>query len=827
MSFDVFKFVALRPPEATDTATNKNTISLASVSASEALGIFNQINGAADDKSLQKTVATLGLEKSLSALLISGVDAALINKVITLSDLADNGDLVVIKNKAESAAMPSAGTIASSLHIESGIAPRLNPNLSRFFRNSNLAGVLNEGSSASALNEGSSASAINEGSPPSSPSVDNAFNEGPLPKDVSTPPKVQVDITPSFFRPVGVGELQVVQQELHRYELGEIAYIENVMASEFRERLHKQSNEQEITLLEEEENEEYMNRNLQSSERFELQTASKEELDKRSKTDLSYDMSASYGTTVEVKAGLKFSMDNAKRSSNERSSQFAQEVIESAVQRTQARVKQSRNEITRSKTEQSNVHRFDNTKQDAKHIAGVYRYVDKIYNMRLVNRGLRFFYEFYIPSPGAYLRQLSVLKNKKPALILPPKPSIKINDISPSTYQRFVEQYGARNVAPPPTDTLTLTETASDADDSSDGSQTVRREGSFSIEKGYEVKSAEVTIIAFKKHSTDPEVWITLGSETIQKTGGWPSLSTGTQATVFKFNKTKGQRGTLGYLLYARHDATVQFVLQVKCEPTEEALLAWQHKVYDAIFEAYQAQLASAKAEYSEKMAGLSVNDLIDAPPARLREVERDELKRLCLQIMGGEAKLAEERVTSETTFDMPLVVEAGEGPMLEGNLPIDRSRLDPLAVEARFAEQAFEWSNMSFTLYPYYWNEPGEWRDLVSLNHPDPLHANFLRSGIARVLVPVRPNYEEGLRDFVYRGRPALYSTQTANITDERWLPLHQEMKEATQRRQQGDVLIDTWLARVSTPLVMLDANVSVDEHGNMMQRKSDQEPN
>lgn len=816
MSFDVFKFVALRPPEAIDSKTDKNTISLASVSASEALGIFNKLSSAADDKSLKKVVSTLGVEKSLSALLISGVDAALINKVISLSDLATSDDLVVIKNKAESVTAPNTGTIASSLHIERGLQPQLNPNLGRFFRNNNLGGALNEGNEENALNEGTRST---------SPDLDTAFNEGPLPIDVPSPSESEVDTTPSFFRPVGVGELQVVQQELHRYELGEIAYIENVMASEFRERLHKQSNEQEITRLDEEENEEYMNRNLQSSERFELQTASREELDRRTKTDTNFDMSATYGPKIEVKAGLQFSMDNAKRSANERSSQFAQEVTESAVQRTQSKVQQSRKEITRTKTEHANVHRFDNSKDDAKHIAGVYRYVDKIYNMRLVNRGLRFFYEFYIPSPGAYLRQLATLKNKKPALKLPPKPSVRIKDISPSTYQRFVEQYGVRNISPPPTDTLTLTETASDADGGSDGSQTVRREGSFSIEQGYEVKSAEVTIIAFRKHSTDPEVWVTLGSETIQKTGGWPSLTAGSDATVFKFNKAKGQRGTLGYSLYARHDATVQFVIQVKCEPSKEALLEWQHKVYDAIFEAYQAQLASAKADHAETMAGLSVEDLIDAPPTRLRELERDELKRLCLQLMGSEAKLAEERVTSETTFDKPLVVEAGEGPMLEGNMPIDRGRLDPLAVEARFAEQAFEWSNMSFTLYPYYWNEPDEWRRLISLSHPDPLHANFLRSGIARVLVPVRPNYEEGLRDFVYRGRPALYSTEAAKITDERWLPLHQEMKEATQRRQAGDVLVDTWLTRVSTPLIMLDAKVTVDEYGRMMQRKIDED--
>ena len=825
MSYDVFKFVALRPPEATVPKNNKNTLTLAAVSSSEAFSIFSQLNKLKPQSAdFKATVTEIGAEKVLSSLMISGADAALINKVITVSDL-DPENVVVISSEPSAAKPNDINPIANSLQPNTVLSASLNPNLARFFRNNGSHIVRGNGSHA--LNEGVNENVLDEGADrvlvpgPATPGIDSAFNEGPIIADKVS--EEHIDMTSSFFRPVGVGELQVVQQELQRYELGEIAYIENVLASEFRERSHLQTNEQEVSIFEEEESEHYMETNLQTSERFELQQASKEELEKRTKNELSMNISGSYGPTVEVKAGMQFSLENAKRFSSERSSQFAQEVTESAVQRTQTRIKQSRNEIQRSRTEQSNIHRFDNT-QSSEHIAGVYRYVDKIYKMRVVNRGVRFFYEFYIPSPGAYLRQLNDIQSRKPQANFPRKPAIKISDITPSNYQTFVERWGVRNAPiPPEPKGETMTEAASDADSGLNGAQKVRKEGALLIERDYEISSVKVSVIAFKQHSTDPEVWVTIGSETQQKSGGWPKLTGSDDATVFEFKSAKRQRGTLGFSLYARHDATVQFLIQVNTQPTERAMTAWKHKIYDAIIEAYQAQLSAAKAEYAETLANQTVGDLVDASPDRLRELERDELKRLCLQLMGGEAKRAEERVTNESIDGTPLVMDPKEGPMTEGHLPIDRKRLDPLAVEVRFAEQAFEWANMSFTLYPYYWNEPNQWANLVSLKHADPLHANFLRSGIARVLVPVRLNFEESVRDFVYRGRPALYSTEPANITDDRWLPLHQEMREATQRRQKGDIEIDTWSTRLSTPLVMLDTKVQVDEHGQMMKRESE----
>jgi hypothetical protein len=49
----------------------------------------------------------------------------------------------------------------------------------------------------------------------------------------------------------------------------------------------------------------------------------------------------------------------------------------------------------------------------------------------------------------------------------------------------------------------------------------------------------------------------------------------------------------------------------------------------------------------------------------------------------------------------------------------------------------------MSYFLYPYFWGRRDAWRLRMSLTHDDPRHAEFLRSGAARVIVPATPGYE------------------------------------------------------------------------------------
>jgi type II secretion system protein G len=66
----------------------------------------------------------------------------------------------------------------------------------------------------------------------------------------------------------------------------------------------------------------------------------------------------------------------------------------------------------------------------------------------------------------------------------------------------------------------------------------------------------------------------------------------------------------------------------------------------------------------------------------------------------------------------------------------------------------------MVYFLYPYFWAHAskGEAREMRKyLDHPDLMHRSFLRSGAARVVVTIRPGFEDDFLSFMDNGKPGL----------------------------------------------------------------------
>ena len=85
-----------------------------------------------------------------------------------------------------------------------------------------------------------------------------------------------------------------------------------------------------------------------------------------------------------------------------------------------------------------------------------------------------------------------------------------------------------------------------------------------------------------------------------------------------------------------------------------------------------------------------------------------------------------------------------------------------------QFFEQAFEWEQMTYFFYPYFWGRKKNWPTTVNLSDPDPLFQQFLTAGAARVVVPVpiayvddvlyllqNPHHATKLKDKVWGGGP------------------------------------------------------------------------
>ena len=67
-----------------------------------------------------------------------------------------------------------------------------------------------------------------------------------------------------------------------------------------------------------------------------------------------------------------------------------------------------------------------------------------------------------------------------------------------------------------------------------------------------------------------------------------------------------------------------------------------------------------------------------------------------------------------------------------------------------RFFEQAFEWEEITWVTYPYFWGRKCNWQKIYQLQHVDPIFLAFLQAGFARVVVPVRPVYEHAALRFI-----------------------------------------------------------------------------
>jgi hypothetical protein len=128
-----------------------------------------------------------------------------------------------------------------------------------------------------------------------------------------------------------------------------------------------------------------------------------------------------------------------------------------------------------------------------------------------------------------------------------------------------------------------------------------------------------------------------------------------------------------------------------------------------------------------------------------------------------------------------------------------------------RFFEQAFEWDQMQFVFYPYFWARKAMWADRFSSDEHDWEFREFVRAGYARVVVPVRPGFEHAVSYYLATCRlwggdgapPDIHSPMYVSIVD--------EIRERAGASK-GEVPVgDPWEVRVPTSLVFVRSDSSL----------------
>ncbi len=584
-------------------------------------------------------------------------------------------------------------------------------------------------------------------------------------------PEVQLNFT--------IGEFKRVENELDCYSAGEIAHIENVLRGETKIRDTRRLNRTEETFSFEKESITEEERDVQSTDRYEMQRETQNVIDTEMSLEAGVKVSASYGSMLTVDANVGFATSTSTSNSTKNAVEYAQSVTDKARKKIYNRVLESRSTTKISEYEVKNNHTLQ--APDDEHTVGIYRWVDKTYESKLMNYGKRLMIKFNIPEPGSYhlynvglgkvetsdkiiekpnhpSSEEAIERFKDPvtgiSLIQPLDSFIGIDE---NNYHFWASAYGA-DVPVPPAETQIIGKSYHVG--SKDPGQTSRQYIAHSGEKqdilipeGYTANEV------YMKHNLNP---FNSDHPGISNDDRRLMVNVG-DMIVYDLSEVNGSHdhyastqpftGVLPVSWEAYKIDMVEFNLTVGCSLTPEKKNEWRKQVYKAIMDSYENKVAeyNQHVEETKIQAGIQISG---NNPRRNLEIIQQELKRNCIDFIRvynnplmshhvseiHKSSIPAMGTSSQYSKDMPLVLNPFEA-MINGRY-------------ADFMENSFEWKEMVFDLLPYYWGHPDRWTELYQLEDTDPLFTNFLQSGNATVTVPVKPGMEKHVLYYIHTGK-------------------------------------------------------------------------
>lgn len=612
-------------------------------------------------------------------------------------------------------------------------------------------------------------------------------------------PPLPAATTSNPIRPAGVGDLLIVQQKLIGYERTEIAYIENVMASEVRSRTHRKLDRLTQTYTTETESTSETTRDLQTSERSELSSEVSRNISEEMSLALGTQVSASYGPVLSIDASADFTYATSREEASSLSSNFSQEMIDRSVSTLTERRKETSSTETLAETEETNTHSFENNKEGATHIVGVYRWLDQRWKAQIFNYGRRLMMEFYVPEPAAIWRYAQDgAEAVETVLEEPPEFDISPADISedPASakhYATLAKKFGATDLDPPPDLEIAVS------------TSVAIPETEHGVLKGddYNVKTYQSSVAVPDGYAAT-YVSVRSSKGTFIKDKNDRPASFDMQVASLEMNMMDGVgegslvgiRGALSIAAFLSDITAASAGIRITCTRTAEAYAGWQLATWEQLraaskqaHDAYEAELASA--------TNAATLGAIELSPDQKREVERTELKRGSLNLLMN---------SSFGVLD-PVKRTGPNNPLPEIDVAVALDHGTYLS----FFEQAFEWTQMTYLFYPYFWGDKDDWTDLLTSVDPDPAFDAFLKAGSSRVQIPVRPGFERAVLHYLETGE--IWGGRDAPIIGSPlYVPIVAEIAESLdQSLDDAEPYGDPWEFTMPTSLVVLETDSSI----------------
>ncbi|MFD6156135.1 hypothetical protein ACFWF7_24365 [Nocardia sp. NPDC060256] len=589
------------------------------------------------------------------------------------------------------------------------------------------------------------------------------------------------DFSHAITRPVGVGDLQVVRQELIGYVPADVSHIENVLPGELLKKTTRREETSELIVTESTESAQSSERDTQTTERNELASEASKEAGEQSSATQDQTSTSNYGRLVE----------NSKTN-------YARSVTDRAVNKLTQSVKQERTQREKKVYSEETVHQLDNG-NGLRAIRGIYQWVDKKYKTRVVNYGKRLLYDVVVPEPASFLID-SLKKGAQEEnfnLVRPVKPTVTPEQLDASNYTFWAALYGVTGaVTPPPEE---LVKTLATVEKGEAGKAMEGNYGSTSsspyysqyfnafkiaIPDGYAAISGYVQrtnrSFALPDDPEEREFEFFIGESTFIK-----FIKNAALNLSFRLN---GETGEIPVTMrtFAK---TLQFnyTVGITCRRTDAALAKWQLDTHAKIVAGYERQRTEFLDQLGRYQTALRTQMSLATAFSHDSTTEREELKKAFIHLLMSEH------------FDQVGYPAPSDPQQFPGN----PRYIKQWGAVVAFFERAFEWEHLMYLFYPYFWGRQNKWGELVLIQDIDPQFEAFLKAGAARVVLPVRPGFEAALAHFHETG-DVWMGEEIPDMFSDRYVSIIAEIK-ARNATAAEEVIVDEWEVRLPTTLVML----------------------
>lgn len=318
------------------------------------------------------------------------------------------------------------------------------------------------------------------------------------------------------------------------------------------------------------------------------------------------------------------------------------------------------------------------------------------------------------------------------------------------------------------------------------------------------------------------------------------------------------QNGEINIDLNFQDALWYQISISLYLELDAQYKLDWQTKVYNKIKDIEQKKIDkinqekeiaynAAMADYRSKLNELNaqtVNDIIQGrSEAFNRQIIRDELKKHCITMIAKEFDAFEDddilsnedadaienkqvHITYDKFFAGEVDVKDEDGAVkrdengnvttetVAGFVPISKDvdypkiNIDKAKKKERFIqflEQAFEWQQIAYIFYPYFWAAENKWMTLMNrLDYTDNNMTAFLKAGSVRVLIAVTPGYYDAVMHFLATREP-WEGGPLPVIGDPLFIPIYEEIRKQQDDLQNATPEGEPWPFEVPTSLIYL----------------------